>query len=75
MAGMSGGMMSMAGMIGMPGSDNVPLDLRAWPNGQHTITVEPVQNDHTPIQGATPAMVTITLQGEATASQPTAPSE
>jgi hypothetical protein len=75
MAGMSGGMMSMAGMIGMPGSNSVPLDLRAWPNGQHTITVEPVQNDHTPIQGATPAMVTITLQGAATASQPTTPGE
>ena len=69
MAGMSGGMMSMAGMIGMPASDSVPLDLRAWPNGQHTITVEPVQNDHTPIQGATPAMITITLQGAAPAPQ------
>src|SRR5229473_1072784 len=61
------GMMSMAGMIAMPGNDNVPVDLRAWPNGQHTITVEPVQNDHTPIQGAMPAMVTITLQRAATA--------
>jgi hypothetical protein len=61
------GMMSMAGMIGMPGSDNIPVDLRAWPNGQHTITVEPVQNDHTPIQGAKEAMITITLQGAATA--------
>ncbi len=39
-------------MIGMPGSDTIPVDLRAWPNGKHPITVEPVQNDHTPIQGA-----------------------
>ena len=61
------GMMSMAGMIGMPGNDDIPVDLRAWPNGQHTITVEPVQNDHTPIQDATPGMITITLQGAATA--------
>ncbi len=61
------GMMSMAGMIGMPGTDSIPVDLRAWPNGQHTITVEPVQNDHTPIQGAKEAMITITLQGAATA--------
>ena len=69
MSGMSmpGGMMSMAGMIGMPGSDSIPVDLRAWPNGQHTLTVEPVQDDHTPIQGAMPGMVTITLQGAATA--------
>ncbi len=61
------GMMSMAGMIGMPGTDSIPVDLRAWPNGQHTITVEPVQNDHTPIQGAKEAMITITLQGAVTA--------
>jgi hypothetical protein len=59
---MAGGMMSMAGMIGMPGSDSIPVDLSAWPNGQHSIVVEPVQNDHTPIQGATPGMVTVNLQ-------------
>ena len=64
------GMMSMEGMIGMPGNDDIPVDLRAWPNGQHTITVEPVQDDHTPIQGASPGMITITLQGaEATETQ------
>ena len=62
-----GGMMSMAGMIAMPGNDSIPVDLRAWPNGPHTITVEPVQNDHTPIQGAKEAMIKITLQGAATA--------
>jgi hypothetical protein len=61
------GMMSMAGMIGMPGTDSIPVDLRAWPNGQHTITIEPVQNDHTPIQGAKEATITITLQGAAIA--------
>lgn len=60
-------MMSMAGMIGMPATDDIPVDLRAWPDGQHTITVEPVQDDHTPIQGATPGMVTINLQGAAAA--------
>ena len=61
------GMMSMAGMIGMPGTDSFPVDLRAWPDGPHTITIEPVQNDHTPIQGAKEAMITITLQGSASA--------
>ena len=73
MSGMSmqGGMMSMAGMIGMPASDSIPVDLSAWPDGQHTITVEPVQDDHTPIQGAMPGMVTITLQGAATAQAAT----
>jgi hypothetical protein len=63
------GMMSMAGMIAMPGNDSIPVDLRAWPSGQHTITVEPVQNDHTPIQGAKEAMITITLQGGAISAQ------
>ena len=66
-AGHDMGMMSMAGMIGMPGSDTLPIDLSAWPSGQHTITVEPVQNDHTPIQGGMPGMVTIMLQGAASA--------
>jgi hypothetical protein len=58
-------MMSMAGMVGMPGSDSFPVDLSAWKNGQHTITVEPVQNDHTEIHGAKPAMITISLEGAA----------
>jgi hypothetical protein len=70
MSGMANGMMSMAGMIGMPASDTIPVDLRAWPNGQHSITVEPVQDDHTPIQGAMPGMITITLQGAAAAQAP-----
>ena len=67
MGGMSmqGGMMSMAGMVGMPGSNTIPLDLSTWPNGKHTIMIEPVQDDHSPIQGATPAMLTINLQGAA----------
>ncbi|MBU6296703.1 MAG: hypothetical protein KJS68_00550 [Alphaproteobacteria bacterium] len=63
MGGMSGGMMSMAGMVGMPGSNSIPLDLSAWPNGKHTITVMEVQNDHTPIMGAKPAMVEVNLTG------------
>jgi hypothetical protein len=56
-------MMSMAGMVGMPGSNRFPVDLSAWENGKHTITVEPVQNDHTPIVGAKPATITINLTG------------
>jgi hypothetical protein len=55
-----------------PGTlDSIPVDLSAWPNGQHTITVEPVQNDHTPIPGAKEAMITITLQGAAIAQSST----
>ena len=60
-----GGMMSMAGMVGMPGGNTFPVDLTAWKNGKHTITVETVQNDHTDIEGAKPATITINLQGAA----------
>jgi len=56
-------MMSMAGMIGMPGGNSFPVDLSAWPNGKHTLTAELVQNDHTPVAGSKPAMISITLQG------------
>ena len=60
---MMGGMMSMDGMVAMPGSDTIPLDLSAWPPGKHTLTVEPVQDDHTPIEGAKEAVITVNLQG------------
>jgi hypothetical protein len=65
---MSGGgmsMMSMAGMVSMPGSNSFPVNLSAWKNGKHTLTIQPVQNDHTEIHGAKPAMITINLQGAA----------
>jgi LPXTG-motif cell wall-anchored protein len=61
--GGGGAMMSMAGMVLMPGSNSFDVDLSAWPAGKHTLTVELVQNDHTPIEGAKPAMITINLQG------------
>lgn len=49
MDGMGGGMamMSMGGMVLMPGSNTFELDLTAWGPGTHTIWIEPVQNDHT----------------------------
>jgi hypothetical protein len=48
----SSGMMNMAGMVLMPGSNTFNVDLGAWPAGKHTITIEIVQNDHTPIPNA-----------------------
>jgi hypothetical protein len=68
-------MMSMAGMVGMPGSNNISLDLSGWPGGKHTITLQLVQNDHTPIMDAKEAMVTINLNNPsvpATAAMPSA---
>ncbi len=49
MDGMGGemAMMSMAGMVLMPGTNAFDLDLTAWGPGEHTIWIEPVQNDHT----------------------------
>jgi LPXTG-motif cell wall-anchored protein len=63
--GGGGEMMSMAGMVLMPGSNSFDVDLSAWAAGKHTLTVELVQNDHTPIEGAKPAMISINLQGSA----------
>jgi hypothetical protein len=40
-------MMSMAGMVLMPGTNSFELDLTDWGPGEHTIWIEPVQNDHT----------------------------
>ena len=40
-------MMAMGGMILMPGTNSFDVDLSAWEPGEHTIFIEPVQNDHT----------------------------
>jgi hypothetical protein len=59
-------MMAMPGMISMPCSDAVPVDLSAWAAGRHTIYVELNQNDHTPVMapgaGSTVASITVDLQ-------------
>ncbi len=56
-------MMSMAGMVGMPGSNSFPVDLSAWKNGKYMLTIMPAQNDHTPVPGARPATISINLTG------------
>jgi hypothetical protein len=40
-------MMAMGGMILMPGTNSFEVDLTEWGPGEHTIFIEPVQNDHT----------------------------
>ncbi len=37
----------MGAMILMPGTDSFEVDLSEWGPGEHTIFIEPVQNDHT----------------------------
>lgn len=58
-------MMAMPGMISMPCVNSIPVDLSGWPSGSHTLAVELVQNDHTPLEepGQAPksAMITINL--------------
>jgi len=71
MTGGSGGMMSMAGMVLMPGQNTFSVNLAAWKPGKHVITVEPVQNDHTLIEGAKLATITINLQSGAPTTLPT----
>lgn len=59
-------MMTMPGMIAMPCTNSIPVDLSAWPSGRHTVTVELEQNDHTPMveAGGVPrsSQIAITLQ-------------
>jgi hypothetical protein len=40
-------MMAMGGMVLMPGTNSFEVDLTDWGPGEHTIFIEPVQNDHT----------------------------
>jgi len=39
--------MPMPAMVLMPGTNAFEVDLTAWGPGEHTIFIEPVQNDHT----------------------------
>jgi hypothetical protein len=59
-------MMSMPGMISMPCTNSIAVDLSAWQSGRHTINVELEKNDHTPMvePGGQPkfAQISITLQ-------------
>lgn len=56
-------MMSMAGMVLMPGSDAFDLDLSAWGPGKHTIWIEPVQNDHTQFESFGHVEFTMNVNG------------
>lgn len=59
MQGMAG--MAMPGMVDMPCTTAVPLDLSAWKSGEAKIQVMLAKNDHTTIN-ATPASVTVKLK-------------
>jgi hypothetical protein len=55
-------MMAMGGMILMPGTNSFEVDLTEWGPGEHTIFIEPVQNDHTNFADFTPVEFTVTVE-------------
>jgi plastocyanin len=57
---------SLAGLALMPGTNGFTLDLSAWGEGEHTIRIEPAQNDHTMYDPATPVIFTVTVSADAT---------
>jgi hypothetical protein len=54
--------MAMGGMVLMPGTNTFDLDLTAWGPGEHTIWIEPVQNDHTTFETFGHAEFTVTVK-------------
>jgi len=55
-------MMAMGGMILMPGTNTFEVDLTEWGPGEHTIFIEPVQNDHTHFAEFEHAEFTVTVE-------------
>jgi len=55
-------MMSMVGMLSMPCTQKVPIDLSSWKAGKTRLMVMLADNDHMPTKGAQAAVVDITLQ-------------
>jgi plastocyanin len=62
---------SLAGLALMPGTNGFTLDLSAWGPGEHTVRIEPAQNDHTMYDPATPVEFTVTV-GEGETAVPAA---
>jgi azurin len=53
--------MSMEGMIGMPCTDTIPVDLSAWKKGKATLSLMLAQNNHMPV-AASPQTITVYLK-------------
>ncbi|GAC1541021.1 MAG: hypothetical protein NVS2B17_17910 [Candidatus Velthaea sp.] len=63
-AGAKMGMESMAmpGMVGMPCTKTVPVDLSAWKAGKTKLMVMLANNDHMPTAGAVPTAIDVTVK-------------
>ena len=55
-------MMSMVGMLSMPCTQRIPIDLSSWKAGTVRLMVMLANDDHEPTKGAQPAVVDVTLQ-------------
>lgn len=55
-------MMSMLGMLSMPCTTTVPVDLSSWKSGPAKITVMLANNDHMPTPGVRPTTVDVVIQ-------------
>ncbi len=62
MSAMEGGMMSMAGMVGMPCTKTIPVDLSTWRSGKAKVAIILANNDHMPTMGANGAAVTLNVR-------------
>lgn len=59
---MAGGGGGEVGLVGMPCSDNIPLNLSAWHKGPAEITVIATEDDHQPVPGMKPARIRVNLR-------------
>jgi plastocyanin len=57
---------SLANLVLMPGTNGFTLNLSAWGEGQHTVSIEPAQNDHTMYDPASPVTFTVNVSATAT---------
>jgi hypothetical protein len=54
--------MAMTGMVGMPCTNTVPVNLSTWKTGKAHVTVMLANNDHNPTSGAVPAAIDVTVK-------------
>jgi len=59
---------SLAGLVLMPGTNAFTLNLGAWGEGEHTIRIEPAQNDHAMYDPATSVTFTVTVEPDASSA-------
>ncbi len=54
--------MAIPGMVGMPCTNRIPIDLSSWHNGPATIIVMLANNDHMPTMGAAPVVLHVNIR-------------